>query len=311
MRFRFTLLPLILLLVAVPAAGADYRVGIGDQNPGMFDQPRFQALGVKRARYLVPWDVFKHRSQLAEADGFLFRARDHGIDVLATFTAPRGCWNGRYSRASRCRAPSARAYEREVKRFRARYPWVRSFAPWNEVNHASQPTYRSPRTAAAYYNVMRRRCTTRCTLLAADVLDSSNVTSYLRTFRRYAKGSPKRWGLHNYSDVNRRRSTGTRRVLRAVPGEVWLTESGGIVRFAPDFPYSESRAADRLRYMFSLADAYDTRRTGMRSRITRVYPYQWTGAKRGARFDAGLVDPDGSPRAGYSVFRTFLARRSR
>jgi len=307
---RLLLCCLALLCLSAAPASAAYRVGIGDQNPGMFDQARYRALDVKKVRYLVPWDVFKHPGQLAETDGFLFRARDAGAEVLVTFTASRGCWNGRYSKAAYCRAPSAKKFKRSFKRFRAAFPSVKVFAPWNEANHASQPTSKSPKKAAQYYNVVRANCK-GCTIVAADVLDQSGVERYLRTFRRYAKGSPRRWGLHNYSDVNRRRTKGTVGVLRTVPGEVWLTETGGLVSFLPSFPYSESRAAARTKYMFSLANRYSRRVSGLRSRVTRIYPYSYTGVGRDARFDAGLTKPDGSKRKAYGGFKKLLRGKSR
>jgi len=40
----------------------------------------------------------------------------------------------------------------------------------------------------------------------------------------------------------------------------------------------------------------------MRSKITRLFVYSFYGAEPGARFDAGLVNPDGTPRKAYSVF---------
>lgn len=40
------------------------------------------------------------------------------------------------------------------------------------------------------------------------------------------------YGLHNYQDVNRRTSSDTRPMLESVPGEVWLAETGGLVRLA-------------------------------------------------------------------------------
>ena len=100
-------------------------------------------------------------------------------------------------------------------------------------------------------------------------------------------------------------------MLATVPGEVWLTETNGIVKFgnSRQFRYSESRAARRTRWMFRLADRYDTTRRGTRSRITRLFVYQWFGAPRGARFDAGLVDPDGTPRAAYFVVRRHAGSR--
>ena len=83
-------------------------------------------------------------------------------------------------------------------------------------------------------------------------------------------------------------------MLRTVPGEVWLTETGGIVQLLPSFKRSPSRAAARTKGLFRLADRYDTRRPGMRSKITRLYVvYSFFGAEPSARFDAGLVDPDG------------------
>ena len=91
-------------------------------------------------------------------------------------------------------------------------------------------------------------------------------------------------------------------MLRTVPGEVWLTETGGIVKLLPSFAHSESRAAARTKGLFRLVGDFDTRRRGMRSRITRLFVYSFYGAEPGARFDAGLVNPDGTPRKAFSVF---------
>ena len=314
MRFRL-ILPLIALLALLCAPAVDgksrYRVGISDQNFQMFHQSAFQELGLKRVRYIVPWNGIYDSTQVGEMDAFLGTAAEYGFEPFITFNPPRHCYTaaGKRRKVRSCAAPKVRKYKRAVKAFRARYPQVRVFAPWNEVNHHSQPTYRKPRLAAKYYNAMRKVCR-GCTLVAADVLDQSGVGRYLRKFQRKAKGSPRRWGLHNYGDVNRKRTARTREVLRAVPGEVWLTETGGIVKFL-SFKYSERRAGKRIRYMFKLADRYDTRRRGMRSKITRLYYYQWTGAPRGTRFDAGLTDPDGSVRRHYSTFRSQLSGKKR
>jgi Glycosyl hydrolase catalytic core len=304
MAFR-KMLPLMLLatLVLVPSAEAKYRVGVGDQNPAMFDSAQWQSLQLKRTRYLVPWDWRKNASQIAQTTHFMDRARAAGQQVLVTFTASRGCWNGRrYSRAKRCRAPSAKAYKSAFAAFDNRYPWVRTYSAWNEVNHASQPTYRKPGLAVRYYEVLRKLARKRkFKLMAADVLDTSNMASYLRSFLRRAKGSPRLWGLHNYQDVNYRTQKDTRRMLQTVPGEVWLTETGGIARFGR-LKFSTSRQAKRTSWMFTLANRYDSRRRGMRSKITQLYVYRWFGEARGARFDAGLVSAGGTPRKAYNVF---------
>jgi hypothetical protein len=302
------LLPLALavglLLAAAPAANAKYRVGLGEQKHQMFDQPEWQELGLKRVRYLVPWDYAEHDRQIGEVGYYMGRARQLNQDVLVTFTAPKGCFEGgRYSRDSDCRAPSARAYRSAFRNFDRQFPWVKTYSAWNEVNHKSQPTYRKPSLAVRYYEVLRKDCRSRdCRVMALDLLDERNMSAYLAEFRSLAKGSPRLWGLHNYGDVNRRRSSYTRELLRTVPGEVWLTETGGIVRFEPNFPHSESRAARRTRDMFRLADRYDSLRSGHRSKITRLFVYKWFGEDRDERFDAGLVEKDGTPRRALETF---------
>ena len=256
-------------------------------------------------RYLVPWDYADHVGQRNEVDHYMLRARAARQDVLVTFTARRGCYppSGRYSKARVCRAPSASDYRNAFGMFDAKFPWVKTYSAWNEINHKSQPTFKSPRTAAGYYNVLRAQARRgKFRVMAADMLDTSNMGRYLASFRRYAKGSPRLWGLHNYGDVNRSRTTFTKAMLRTVPGEVWLTETGGIVKLLPSFKHSESRAAARTKGLFRLVDDYDTRRRGMRSKITRLFVYSFYGAEPGARFDAGLVNPDGTPRKGFSVF---------
>ena len=298
---------LAVLAVATPAA-AKYRVGVSEQNPALFSSPAWQVLGLEQVRYLVAWD-WNLTGQQAEVDAYMHAARAHGQDVLVTFTAHRGCYDlRRYSRSPACRAPTASAYRTAFRAFDDAYPWVRTYSAWNEVNHISQPTYNRPRLAVRYYTVLRRESRRRrFRIMAADVLDVSNMRRYLRQFLRQAPGRPRLWGLHNYQDVNRRTSLDTDAMLHIVPGAVWMTETGGMVRFGdgPQFAYSEERAANRTRWMFRLADRYDRRRSGMRSRITRLYAYRWFGEPPGAHFDAGLVNPDGSPRRAYSVFRRF------
>ncbi len=317
MAFRL-LLPITLLAAALvvalapPPAEAKYRVGLGEQNPAMFDDERWQDLNLKRVRYIVPWDWQKHDYQQAEIAAFMTRAREENQDVLVAFTAPRGCWDGvRYERRSACRAPSKRAYKKAFKAFDSDYPWVRTYSAWNEVNHASQPTYKKPALAVRYYDVLRKEAKRRnFKVMAADVLDTSNMRAYLQKFMRKAKGSPRLWGLHNYQDVNRRTSADTRLMLDIVPGEVWLTETGGLVKFLPNFRRSANRAAQSTKWMFKLANRYDTRRSGMRSKITRLFVYKWYGEERSARFDAGLVNPNGTPRKAFKTFRA-TARKHR
>jgi hypothetical protein len=305
MAFR-KMLPLMLLamLVVVPSAEAKYRVAVGDQSAAMFDSARWQSLKLKRTRYLVPWDWNKSAAQTAETTAYMNRARAAGVQVLVSFTAHRSCWNGRrYSKSRVCRAPSAKAYRSSFRAFDNAFPWVKTYSAWNEINHASQPTYKNPGLAVRYYDVLRKQARARkFQVMAADILDTSNMRRYLQSFLRKAKGKPRLWGLHNYQDVNRRTSADTRLMLSMVPGQVWLTETGGIVKFE-SFRYSPKRAANRTKWMLKLANRYDSRQRGLRSKVTQLLVYRWFGEPtRAARFDAGLVNANGSPRPAYRVF---------
>lgn len=289
-------------------ASANYRVGLSEQDARVFSQPAWQSLGLKRVRYIVPWDYAKEPSQAAEVNGFLAAARAANQDVLLMFTARRGCWNGRtYSKSKACKAPSKSAYKKAVSDFRRSHSWIKTYAPWNEANHVSQPIAKSPKKAAEYYSVMRSVCGSKCKVMAADVLDQSTVKKWLTDFIRYSKNKGRIWGLHNYKDVNRRQSKGLTTVLKTVPGEVWLTETGGITTFAPDFPTSDSRAAASTKYMFTLADRFDSKKKGYKSKLTRLYVYRWFGEE--GNWDSGLVDPDGTPRPALEQFQKYASKR--
>jgi hypothetical protein len=244
-KTRTTLVVAALAALALCApASANYRVGLSEQDARVFSQPAWQSLKLKRIRYIVSWDYYKDPGQVAEVANFMNAAHAAKQDVLVMFTARRGCYvDGKYSKASACRAPSTSAYKKAVTTFRKSYSWVKTYSPWNEENHVSQPTSKSPHRAAQYYSVLRSVMGSHRTVMAADVLDQSNVRTWLRSFLRYSHGRGTIWGLHNYKDVNRHQSKGLTNVLKTVPGQVWLTETGGITTFVPDFPTSNARAA--------------------------------------------------------------------
>jgi hypothetical protein len=312
MRSRW-ILPIAVLaaLVLVAPAEANYRVGVSEQKPTMFDSPAWKSLKLKRVRYIVPWDWYKNAGQNAEVVQFMAAAHAARQDVLVTFSADRGCYvKGHYRRTKKCRAPSQRTYSSAVKRFIKAYPWVKTYAPWNEANHVSQPTHHNPRLAARYYLTMLKVAKHK-TVVAADLLDQSDLGSYLTRFRHYSHGKGRIWGLHNYEDVNRHRSRGLTTMLRLAPGQVWLTETGGIYKFLPNFKTSQSRQVRATKYMFSLANKYSKRRHGNRSKVTRLYVYRWFGDKRSARFDAGLVDINGKPRKAFTAFKSGIRHKLR
>jgi len=295
------------LLPATAGAKTGVRVGIGDQQASMFDQPLFQARKFKRVRYFVRWDVMKNADERLAARRYIQRAREDGISVLLHISSDD-------LRIKRAHLPSVSAFRTQVRRLVPyfRKLGVREFGAWNEVNHASQPTYRSPTRAADFfvetYRAVRPRCSF-CTVVALDVLDQRGVERYMRSWYRHLSSTYRRRativGIHNYGDVNRQRTTFTRNIIRQSHAfnrrtHFWFTETGGLVKFGRSFPCSQTRARNRLRNMFSLARRYHP------SGVDRLYIYNWTGAGCDARFDAGLVNPNGTPRPGYEYVRTAL-----
>src|SRR5215216_6184924 len=158
MAFRKMLLVVVLVsLLAVPAAEAKYKVGVGEQDSSMFASARWQSLKLKRSRYLVPWNWTADAATRSAVTTYMNRARAARQQVLVSFTAAGGCYNGRrYSKKKACRAPSAAKYRASFRAFDDQFPWVPTYSAWNEVNHVSQPTARKPKLAVRYYEVRRR-----------------------------------------------------------------------------------------------------------------------------------------------------------
>ncbi|MEA2275883.1 MAG: hypothetical protein QOI62_695 [Solirubrobacteraceae bacterium] len=290
-------------LVAVPSSAGAYTLGVSDQLASTFTNPNFAPLKFKAARYITPYDVMNSPEDKAELDAWLNAARAANINrILISFEHSH--------RGSRAKVlPSVAAYTKELRKFRKAYPFVKEISPWNEVNrriHAvgggqyqGQPTWNSPRRVAQYYMAARRVFSPRThTIVAIDLLDEQNVNrsiKFLKSFLRFAKPRPSVIGFHNYSDTNRFSTSRTRRVLAAFRGKVWLTETGGIVTLGTSFPYNLDRAKRALGCMFTLAKS--------NKRIQRLYVYQFNpaGDPQNAPFDAGLINPDNTPRPGYAV----------
>ncbi len=295
-RLSILLVVLFAALAAAPAAGA-LTIGIADQKPDMFTDPRFLASDLHYARRAVPWDALTSPTQTAQLDAWLAGARAAHVNPLLSFT---------HSSANRRQLPSPERLLYEFRRFRARYPWVTDYASWNEANHCGEPTCHRPELVAAYWRKLRIACPT-CRILAAEVLDMPNMTSWVKAFRRAAKVEPRYWGIHNYIDANRLRTTGTRRLLKAVKGQIWFTETGGIVsrtnRRKVTFPESAEHAAKATRYLFD--DLVPLSR-----RITRVYLYHWNSEPGPKTWDSGLIGPTGKPRPAYRVLQRVLAQRA-
>ena len=280
-----------LLAAALPAAAAaqaqpEVTVGIAEPSPDLFEDGRFLDTGIRHARVLVPYDVVRAGGwPLAVADLWLERAARDGVQPLVSF-------GHSMTRRRQMRLPKVREYAARVAEFRARYPWVREFSTWNEANHkGTQPTGRHPRRTAMFYRALKRQCAD-CTVVAVEILltHSWKTWRWIRRFRERAGRGPHIFGLHNYPDVTRERSLNTRLFLRRVPkAEVWLTETGGVVRFR-GWRHDEARAARAVRHVFRMASAFP--------RVRRVYLYNWR-ADGNPRWDSGLISSEGTERRAY------------
>jgi hypothetical protein len=317
MRSRL-LLPVLLVLaaLAVPAgAQAAVTVGIAENNPQMFSDPLFTQLGVKQARVVVSWNaVSRHGDdEIDRVSQYLYAAQAAGVTPLVTFEHARGdatiCNRRKNRKKIQCKLPTAKQYTAALKKFHALFPFVKNVVPWNEINHFTQPTAKNPK-AAAKFTTIARKVFKGGTVVVADILDAADntrakrptfrsATKYIKRFRKAYKGPRKVCGVHNYSDINRFRSTGTKAVIKALGcKQIWLTEAGGIYKFT-GFKKSEKRQLKATKYMFKLAKRI--------KKVKRLYVYTWFGGVT-SRFDAGLV-AKGKARKAYAEVRKHTKKK--
>jgi hypothetical protein len=298
LRSLLLLLACLLALGLAPAAAhaASPVIGYGDQRAEMFSDPLFTGLGIRDSRVVVEWDTFKYARKIARLDAWMAAARAAGVRPLV---AIEHSWTPGRTR----RAPTATQYTTLIRRLRARYPEARTFSPWNEANHVSQPTARRPKLAARYWRLMRRACP-GCKVTSPVYLDLASKASarWLAAFKKATRNRVRLWAVHGYGDLNRRSDRHLARLLKVLPGQVWVTEAAGWVAFGSGWKYNEARAARSIAYTFKLVRKY-------RRKITRWYFYQWRGVPRGSRWDSGVIGLDGRPRPGYAALKKGLARR--
>lgn len=279
------------------AAAAAPVVAIADQKPAMFTHPLFGQLGVRHARYVVPWDAMDGGFQKAELFTWLRAAKAAGVTPLLSF--------GHSRREGRQKLrPTPAQLQRQFRRVRINFPWVTEYVTWNEPNHCSQPLCNRPELAGRYFDALTRACPS-CTILGAEVLDMPNMRSWVQRFRAAAKFEPKAWGLHNYIDANRFRTSGTRALLAVTRGQIWFTETGGIVRREAKVkvPFEESarHAAKATRWVFD-------RLAPLSPRVRRVYLYHWDPSSPKDTWDSALLDLKGRPREAFRVVRARVER---
>jgi len=267
----------------------------------LYADARVNALKPTITRYIAGYNVARSpSSERDRLDAWYAIGKQRNLRMLIAFAAFKAR-----------KPPSAAAYRRGLQSFHARYPLVNEWAPMNEANHITQPTYRRPDLAVRYTKIARSVCP-NCTLVQLTlVLGFENDLAYAKRFMKLLPRSERGrmiWGLHTYSDTNRSTSVDLVRFLKAFPtGAIWFTESAAWAQFAPPtWPYSLARQARRTALIFRQAIAASRR-------VKRVYWYQWGGLKdHRLRWDSGLVDSSDKPRPAYAValrerFRTHLS----
>jgi hypothetical protein len=313
MTKRLLLFLALTLAVAVPVAVAPaastsrsshspVTVGIAEQLPKVFTDSRFLALHVTHARIDLAWDVLRDGGQKAAADVYMQAARKAHADVVITFDHSR---RGGHQSIN----PTTTQLVHEMQAMRARWPGLHEFSTWNEVNVAKQPAI-----VAKWWLALIKACPT-CTILGADVLDrsatsdsakatSSSIHRWVAGFLKATHGrQPTAWGLHNYTDANKGRTSGTRALLSAVKGKVWFTETGGIVSRHNGSPFKlpegVTHARNTTKFILTTLDRVSPR-------VQRVYLYDWTQSVK--TWDSAFVSSHGVARPSLTYLRQFLGR---
>src|ERR1017187_1662187 len=238
------------------AAAHHPAVGIGDNKPDMFKDPRFLALGIKNVRYDMSWDALTVTWQRQEVTAWM-KAKKKAFSQVRVM-------------------PDTAQYINAFKAFRKKFPWVKQYVTWDETNCYCEVSFNREGQIASYYRALRSACSS-CTILAAEFLDTAKqdavpMKTWVSKLDKALGFQPGYWGLNDYEDANHLVSTQTRQLLGLVRGEIWLAETGGLVNRPavkhPGFPQNASHAAK--------VDSYVLNTVGSLSpRIQRVYLYEW------------------------------------
>ena len=278
-------------------AGA-FRFGLSDYEPATFSDPRVAELGVKLARDVVPWNVALVPRDRAAVTAWLDATKRAGIAPLITFQHADG----------NDRAPTPARFLAAFLRFRALFPSVKQYTPWDEATHPGQPTARDPKLAALYYNAIAAHCP-GCEVTAPDTLDADeDVERWIGTFLQTARPYPTIWPFNPYRSASTDDPTRILTLLRAVHGQIWFSEVGGIVwwRYHGRLIYHGLAYAARVTAnIFKLAT--------LSPRITRIYYYHWRSpgspsSKKRVTWDAGLISAGGVARPALLVVEKALHR---
>jgi hypothetical protein len=296
-------------------------VGLADNQAAMFDNPYFKGLGAGWVRLIVPWDqeIRPH----AFVTEWLKAAQLQRRKVLAVFGIG-GC--GReHCTGQEYRGTNAQ-YERGVRLFVQRHPWIKYYSTFNEPNEGWSRMRGHLEDYTTRYIFLSKLCQGRCTNVGGEVALGERIphggreqsTNWGLRFmadlkrRKALRYAPRIWGLHNYVDVNRREVKWTRSWMKAFKGTIWFTETGALMnrpggrlgfpdsRPAYTYPCLGTEECQNIAMRFLLLHMRGRLPQG-RSRVQRIFVYQMfaNGAPDG--FDSGLLNTHLQPRAAYKT----------
>ena len=235
-------------MLARARAGSPH-VGIGDQQPAPSPTPGCGAAPAGR-----PADRALRRGDLGarQVQAWLDAAAAAGLQPHVAFE---------HLRSDHCPSTPLHAAERgDVPRRRRRV-----HRPLPAGPHLHGLERGQPRLAARRQSTRSRRPRSTCSSRrrarrarsSPATCSTPAPTSSGSTASRRSR-APQLWGLHNYSDVTYGTTTGTDAVLAAVPGTLWIEETGGIVVRRDGLgnvllAYDEARAARAVTAAFALA----------------------------------------------------------
>jgi len=306
---------LAVALVAVFATAATtasaVEIGISDSDDETVTEPFWDGLKVNRARVVLPYDVATAPEGSAGGtrrrafERYLANAAPKGVDVMVAFAASADVRTPEGYPV----APSAEEFAAGFQAFRAKYPQVRTIAPWNEPNNvdASQyPLSGNPALAAQYWLTAKAICPTDCLLVAGDFAGIAGNDAYVDAYQAaLGDARPDVWAFHAHSDVNAFQAGGpdsariARYYLSKFQGpwagaRIWIDEIGARFRDPSGVVWGDASQAQATSFLLGLAT--------LDPRIDAIYYYNYSNQCampiRCAQQDRGLVSPspiDGNP----------------
>ena len=317
---RLSILSALLVLAAMglaSSAQAKPFTGIADQSVNTLNDSRFKQSGIKRFRIAVSYDQIRKglagsqksyaRQLLNRQDEFFRLAKQQRLDVMVSFY--------RTSMLSPKRAaaslPSVSQFRKDFRAFRKRYPQIRKFSTWNEINfRIAQPTGRNPKRTGQFYKMLRKECRGgKCSVLTGDFRPdgSKHDVRWLNTFMKEIGKGSHQWGLIPYMDTNRFSTKFTKRFLKTTRrGNVYVTENGPINVFPfGKFRRSLSRQNKAMRYSL-----VNFPRVSRRIKGQYVYSWQQPAGVPSNAFDSALIDSKDKPRPAYFTLFKYLKKKA-